>query len=83
MDTTRQYTVGGNTRRLLDAYFAFQDFKNKYLDALCEIYGEEQGDKLFNESWDEFNYCDNIVWEYLKVQFNQNRIEPDTVEVTI
>jgi len=83
METTRQYTVGDNSRRLLDAFFAFQDFKDKYLDALIEIYGEEQGNKLFNESWDEFNYCDNIVWEYLKVQFQQSNVTPASVEVTI
>ena len=65
----KQYTVGESSRLLLDALDAFQAFKNTLLDALTSIYDDEQGDRMFNEHYDQFEAVERTVTDYLRQQF--------------
>ena len=58
---SKQYTIGDNTRRFLDALDTFQEFKNDLLDALTATYGEERGEQL--------EQVDRIVMDYLRPLF--------------
>ena len=45
----KQYTIGEQSRRFLDAFDVFQKFENVLLDALTATYGEDRGTRFFDE----------------------------------
>lgn len=79
---TKQYTVGECSRLLFDALDTFQEFKNDLLTALQHTYGEEQGDRLFDTHFDQFEAVERIVTDYLRQQFTI-QMGTDAVAVTI
>lgn len=81
-ETTKQYTVGEDSRRFLYALDTFQQFKNTFLDALQNLYGEEQGEHLYLEHAPQFEDVERTVMEYLRVTFTQ-WLGGDDAQVTI
>lgn len=67
----KQYTVGEDSRRFLYALDTFQQFENALLDALQQVYGEEQGERLYLSHNEQFEGVERIVMDYLRIQFTQ------------
>lgn len=66
---TKQYTVGEYSRQFLNALDTFQEFKNDFLTALQTLYGEEQGDKIYNEHAQLYDDVERTVMDYLRYNF--------------
>ena len=82
MDKKRQYTVGENSRRFLNALDTFQEFENDFLDALQHQYGEEQGEKMYLEHLQQFEDVERVIMEYLRIQFTTT-LGGDTEQVML
>jgi hypothetical protein len=82
METKKQYTVGETTRTILEAYDAFQAFKDTFLRALVATYGEDRGDELYNGFADDYEVVERDVLEFLRLQLNMN-LGTGSQEVTI
>lgn len=78
----KTYTIGEDSRRLLDALDAFQVFNGELLDALVHIYGEDSGHKFYQEHRDDLDKVERIVMEYLRIQFTQE-MATGKAEITI
>ena len=65
----KQYTVGDNSRRFLDALDTFQVFKNDLLHALTATYGEERGEQFYNAHGEQLEQVERIVMDYLRPLF--------------
>lgn len=82
MEKKKQYTVGETTRTILEAYDAFQLFKDTFLRALTTTYGEERGDELYNGFSDDYDAVERDVLEFLRLQLNMT-MGSGKAEVTI
>ena len=78
----KQYTIGEQSRRFLDALDAFQRFENVLLDALTATYGEDRGNSFFDESHEQREAVERVVMDYLRVSFSE-RMGTDAEQVTI
>jgi len=82
MRTKKQFNVGEQSRRFLVALDTYNLFKNDLYDALTETYGEEQGNKFFNEHGEQLETVERIVMDYLRVSFTmQMGTDAETVEI--
>jgi len=61
------YTITEETRCFLDALNVFQEFKNDFLTALQNLYGEEQGEQFYNTEKEQFDKIEHTLWEYMRV----------------
>jgi hypothetical protein len=68
---TKQYTVGEQSRKFLNALDTFAHFENDLMDALQSQYGEEQGEKMYLQHLPQFEDVERTVMEYLRIQFTQ------------
>lgn len=66
----KQYTIGEQSRRFLDALDVFQRFENVLLDALTATYGEDRGTEFFDESHEQRVAVEQVVMDYLRVSFS-------------
>lgn len=82
MATKKPYTIGEDSRRLLDTLDAYQAFIGEFLDALVQIYGEESGHKFYDEHRDTLDAVERIIMDYLRIQFTQEMATGKT-EITI
>lgn len=82
METKKNYTVGEDSRRFLDALNAFQVFKCAFLDALVNVYGEQQGDEMYQSHNELLENVEREIMDYLRVLFTQSMVG-DAVEITI
>ena len=57
----KQFVIGEDTERYLNALDKFHGFKNEFLDALTEYFGEEQGDRIFQSYSEQFDAVENLV----------------------
>ena len=78
----RQYTIGEQSRLFLDALDTFQRFENALLDALTATYGEERGNRFFNDSHEQREAVERVVMDYLRVSFTM-QMGTDAEQVTI
>lgn len=67
----KTYTIGEDSRTLLDTLGKYQEFCNDFLDALTQIYGEEQANKFYQEHRDDLDQVERIIMDYLRIQFTQ------------
>lgn len=82
MKTNPTYYVGEESRRYLDALNVFQEFKNAFLYALTENYGEEQGAEMYHTHTEQYEQIENIIWDYMRVPFTmQMGLETEQVEI--
>jgi len=65
----KQYTIGEQSRKFLNALDTFQRFENDFLDALQAQYGEEQGEQFYLKHVEQFEDVERTVMEYLRIQF--------------
>lgn len=68
----KNYTIGEESRRFLDAFGSFQDFRNLYFDALCYLYGDDHGAFLYNEDGDKLDAVERSIMDYIRVCFAEN-----------
>lgn len=61
----KQFVIGEDSARYLNALDKFHGFMNAFLDALTEYYGEEQGDEIFHRFDDKFDAVENLVLKEL------------------
>ena len=78
----KTYTIGDDSRTLLDVLDTYQEFNGQLLDALVQIYGEEQGHAFYNEHLPKLEAVSGIVMDYLRIQFTQEMGTGKT-EITI
>lgn len=83
MATKKTYTIGEDSRRLLDALDTYQVFVGEFLDALVQIYGEESGNKFYQEHRDTLDAVERIIMEYLRIQFTTQGMGTGKTEITI
>lgn len=57
----KHFIIGEVSERYLNALDKFHGFKNAFLTALIEEYGEEQGDEIFHGFDDKFDAVENVV----------------------
>ena len=69
MKTNPTYVIGEDSRRYLDALNVFQEFKNAFFYALTEMYGEEQGAKMYHSHTEQYEAIENTIWDYMRVPF--------------
>lgn len=69
MKTNPVYIVGEDSRRYLDALNVFQEFKNAFMYALTEMYGEEQGEQMYLSHNEQYEAIENTIWDYMRVPF--------------
>ena len=82
MKTNPTYRIGEKTRLYLDALNVFQEFKNYFLYALNEMYGEEQGTKFFHTHSEQYEQMENTVWNYMRVPVTMEMgIDDENVEI--
>lgn len=82
MKTNPNYTVGEHTRLYLDALNVFQEFKNFFLYALNDMYGEEKGTQFFNAHREQYEQMENTIWNYMRVPITEEMgIESEHVEI--
>ena len=67
----KQYTVGEESRKFLNALDTFARFENDFMDALQNQYGEEQGEKIYLQHLPQFEDVERTVMDYLRIQFTQ------------
>lgn len=70
MKTTKTYEIGDDSRLFLKALDTFQQFKDDFLAALTNQYGEEQGTKMFLSHSEQHDDVERGVMDYLRVQFS-------------
>lgn len=71
METKTTYCVGEETRLYLDALNTLQQFKNSFLHALMEVYGEEQGEKYYLSHTEQYEALENTIWDYMRIPMTQ------------
>ena len=82
MNTKVTYNVGAKSRRYLDALNVFQEFKNTFLCALTENYGEEQGAEMYHTHTEQYEQIENIIWDYMRVSFTMEMgLQKEQVEI--
>lgn len=79
----KTYVIGEDSRKLLDALDAYQVFVGELLDALVQIYGEEQGHKFYQEHRDTLDEVERIVMDYLRIQFTTQGMGTGKTTITI
>lgn len=67
----KQYEIGDDSRQFLNALDAFQMFENVFMDALQNLYGEEQGEQLYLSHVPQFEDVERTVMDYLRILFTQ------------
>lgn len=78
----KTYTIGEDSRRLLDTLDTFTGFCGELLDALVQIYGEEQGHELYQGHTKDLEAVESIIMDYLRIQFTQE-MATDKTSITI
>ena len=48
---------------------AFAQFRNTFIAALTDIYGEEMAQKLYDENEEQFDGVERTIMDYLRVLF--------------
>ena len=66
---TKQYTIGEQSQKFLNALDTFQRFENDFLNALQFQYGEEQGEQYYLQHVQQFEDVERTVMDYLRIQF--------------
>ena len=69
MNKEKNYIIGEESKKLLNALEILQEFKCSFLDALTLMYSEEQGNELFNEHNPKIEDVERIVMDYLRINF--------------
>ena len=69
MKKEKNYIVGEESKKLLNALEKLQEFETSFLDALTLMYGEEDGNKQFNEHTPKLDDVGRIVMDYLRINF--------------
>ncbi len=59
----QEYKTTPQTARFIYAMKMFEDFKERYYEALTCFYGEDMGDDLFNKDVEVFDNVQRIVGE--------------------
>lgn len=63
---TKQYIIGEYSRRFLSALDKFQEFKEEFFEALQHQYGEEPGERLFQEHVDKYDALERVLMDYFR-----------------
>lgn len=79
---SKQYAVGEYSRKFLDALDAFAQFKNAFIVALTDTYGEQQAEKLYDEHAEQLEDVERTIMEYLRFLFLE-KMGTDAQQVTI
>ena len=69
METSKKFFIGEESERFLDALELFTLFRDKLLEALVFMYGEEQGTERYMKNDQKLEDIDRIVMEYLHFNF--------------
>ena len=81
MATTKQYIIGKESTLFLNALNTLQDFKEDLINALCFQYGEELGDKFYQEELCKIEGIEKAIMGYLQIQFVQAMADLNSPEV--
>jgi len=65
----KQYKVGENSRKFLDALDVFAQFRNAFITALTETYGDDMADNFYSEYAEKLDDVERIIMDYLRVLF--------------
>lgn len=66
----KQFTIGEESRRFLEALDALKAFESCFMDALTAQYGEKTGLKFWQERHaDKCIEIEQAIMEYLRIQF--------------
>ena len=64
-ETISNLRVTSRTAEFITALELLEKTKDQFLQALCALYGEEQGNKLFNERLTAFDTARDGISEFL------------------
>lgn len=72
--TRKGLQVSETTAKFVDAMAAYEQFRDKFLTALCDLYGEKRGDTLYNsEDYQKpLGAVEQIVFEGLGLSVRGN-----------
>lgn len=69
MEQKRKYIIGEESALLLKALEKCEEFQSSFIDALVLMYGDEDGNKRFNEHHHQFEEVERTIMEYLRINF--------------
>lgn len=69
MEQKRKYIIGEESALLLKALEKCEEFQSSFIDALILMYGDEDGNKRFNEHHHQFEEVERTIMEYLRINF--------------
>ena len=69
METEKKYIIGKESALLLKALEKCEEFQSSFIDALILMYGDEDGNKRFNEHHHQFEEVERTIMEYLRINF--------------
>lgn len=79
----KTYTIGEDSRRLLDTLDTYQAFCSELLDTLVQIYGEEHAHELYQEHTKDLEAVERIIMDYLRIQFTTQGMGTGKTDITI
>ncbi len=74
VETRKGLAVSEETAKFIDAMASFEEFRDKFYAALCNLYGEDHGDKLYNaeEYQTAFEAVEKIILERVGLSIRGN-----------
>ncbi len=74
VETRKGWAVSESTAKFIDAMVSYNEFRGKFYTAICELYGDKMGDKLYTA--EEYNKpleaIEQIVFEGVGLSILEN-----------
>lgn len=69
METKKNYVIGESSALFLKTLEKCEELQSGFIDALELMYGEEEGNKRFNEHHHQLEEIERVIMEYLRINF--------------